>query len=273
MISDVSVVVPVHYDSNQAHVDDSLSSIFSQTLPPDEVIVVKDGSGENPDLNRCLRDWEQNESEVTVTEIEEKHTLGYALQTGLEEASNELIARMDSDDICRQNRFEKQLHHLESHPEVDVLGGYVEEFRDDPGSPHSLKKVPLSAEDVVRTSKYRCPVNHPTVMYRKSSVLSVGGYKDMNGLEDYDLWLRMLDDGCVVENLSEVLVSVRADESLYARRGGTEYFKKELNLFVESYRRGQISAVQLLANVVLRAPVRLVPNSIRERIYSRFLRS
>ena len=145
-------------------------------------------------------------------------------------AKHDIIARMDSDDICMINRFKLQLKFLEDNPDVDIVGGQMTEFVGTPDNIIGKRIVPCSNSEIYRYMKTRCALNHVTVMFRKQAVLNAGNYLDWFWNEDYYLWVRMMISKCRFANLPEVLVNVRSGEEQYARRGGIKYFKSEVGI-------------------------------------------
>ncbi len=119
---------------------------------------------------------------------------------------NELVARMDSDDIAYADRCEKQLAVFNTHPEVSICSGIVEEFTTDPNVVDAKRVPPETNAEIVEFAKKRNPFNHPCVMYKKSAVEAVGSYQDFYLLEDYYLWLRMLMAGYQGYNIQEPLL-------------------------------------------------------------------
>lgn len=148
---------------------------------------------------------------------------------------------MDSDDIALSDRFEKQMTFLENHPEVDALGGQIDEFINTPDNIVGSRVVPLTDAEIKEYLKSRCPMNLVTVMLKKESVEKVGGYIDWYCEEDYYLWVRMVETGMVFANLPDKLVNVRVGEEMYQRRGGTRYFNSEARLQKYMYKHGLIS--------------------------------
>ncbi|WP_255170878.1 glycosyltransferase [Natrononativus amylolyticus] len=254
------------------HVDAALESVFRQTYEPAELVVVKDGPLDGA-LDRVIETWaDEYPTVVTVLALEENRGLGTALQVGLEYCSYDLVARMDADDVAVPERLEKQVEFMLENPTVDVVGGYVAEFETNPERTNRVRTVPSSPHSVARQAPYKCPINHPTVMFRKRSVLAGGGYSEMRSMQDYELWMRLLDQGYTLANLPEVLVNARAGRGLIRRRGGLEYAKTEFDLQRTFRRRGYIGVPTFLVNVLSRIPLRLLPKRIRAAIYSRFLR-
>lgn len=252
----------------------ALQSMLEQTLPPDEIVLVCDGP-----LTEAL-DQVIGESahRLRVVRLPENRGLGYALAEGLSYCRNELVARMDTDDISVRERCAWQVAYLRVHPEVDVLSGTLAEFKGECQTAHeakehivSYKKVPVSDQEIKGYIKYRNPVNHPCVMFKKSKVLAAGGYQPCSFFEDYDLWVRMYLAGHTFANLTETLLYMRVDE-MYKRRGGARYGRAVVSFQTKLYRRGVISLPQYLSVTAARVVVSLLPDRLRGIVYSRRLR-
>ena len=249
----------------------AFNSIIHQTAPPNEIILVIDGpiSKELASLIESLR---KNES-LKIIKIPENKGLGNALRIGVENASNDLIARMDSDDISLSNRFELQLNYFLQHPYTDVLGGQVTEFIDTPDHIIGKRIVPLNNKEIYAYMKKRCAMNHPSVMFRKEAVINAGNYQDWFLNEDYYLWIRMMSNKCEFANLNQVLVNLRVSNGLYERRGGWSYFKSEAGIQVLLHKYHFISWFREIYNIFLRLIIQiLLPNRVRAFIYQTLLR-
>ena len=138
--------------------------------------------------------------------------------------------------------------------------------------PDTKTLLPLTHDEIVSFSKKRNPFRHMTVMFKKSAVLECGNYRDFLWFEDYDLWVRMIDNGCKVANLPDILVSVRADKDMFARRGGWKYLKQDIKFQKFLLDIKYITKKSFFMNLVIRTIVRLIPNSIRNKFYTVFLR-
>jgi len=136
---------------------------------------------------------------------------------------------MDSDDVSAPNRKAKQMAYMEQHPDCDVVGGQISEFIGEEDNVVGKRIVPCESTAVMAYLKSRCPLNHVSVMMRKKSVLKVGNYIDWHFNEDYYLWIRMAEAGCRFANLPDILVNVRVEKDMYARRGGIFVVKKNFN--------------------------------------------
>ncbi|EON77497.1 putative glycosyltransferase [Lunatimonas lonarensis] len=179
---------------------------------------------------------------------------------------------MDADDICHPSRFEKQVAFLDSHPEISVVGSWIAEFQDTLDNIVSYRKLPADPDELFSFAKRRCPLNHPTVMFRKDDVLAVGNYDPYANQQDYQLWARLLVNGYKFANIQESLLFMRISSALFKRRGGINYGKIEFAVQRDFLRIGFINRVEFVRNVSLRMFVRLMPNSLRKLFYKRLLR-
>lgn len=109
-------------------------------------------------------------------------------------------------------------------------------------------------------------------MYKKTTILALGNYQGVNGFEDYDLWIRLVQAGYHVDNLDEVLVYVRIGNNMIGRRSGFAYIRKEINFLYVQKCRHFISTIEFILLLLFRIPVRLLPKKILSSIYSNFLR-
>lgn len=271
MAEPFSVLLSVYKKEQPAYLRECLDSLFTQTLMPDEIVLVKDGPLTDG-LDRTIDEYVQLHPELKVVALPQNRGLGCALNEGLKHCSFSLVARMDTDDIAKPERFEKQIRVFAEHPEVDVCSAWIEEFYEDTSRVVSVKKLPELHPEILRYARKRCPVNHPATVFRKEKVLEAGGYPPIPMYEDYGLWVRMLARGCHFYNLPESVLYFRTSPDTFKRRGGWEYVKKEINLLNYMREIGFISTPVFCQNVAIRLVVRLMPNSIRGFIYKHLLR-
>jgi hypothetical protein len=151
------------------------------------------------------------------------------------------------------------------------LGSKIEDFSRMPGDLKQYRNVPLSSEKIQKNKVKRNPFNHMTVMYKKSIIQEVGGYKDMPGYEDYYLWMRLLKKYNGI-NVDKPLVFARIGNNMIKRRQGFEFFKKEIQFQNRLLKEDLISHTVFLKNIILRCFPRILPVSILTFIYSKFLR-
>lgn len=269
-----SVLLSVYNKENPSYLRESLHSIFNQSLQPTEVVLVEDGPL-NAGLYAVIKEFADVQHSLRILSLDKNVGLGLALKKGMEECKYEYIARMDSDDICFPNRFEKQMKYIEENPGIDVLGCWTQEFTTDKNGEKimlALKKFPRNPWDNFKYCTKRCPVEHPAVIFKKSAVLAAGGYQHCLLFEDYHLWARMFVNGAIFQNLQEPLLYFRTSVDAIKRRGGWKYAINELHTLREFQKIGFLSKMQLIYSIVVRFPVRIMPTSLRKLVYT-FLRS
>lgn len=264
----------VYYKERPEYLGRSIDSILSQTLFPDEIVIVKDGPI-TKELEDVIETYIlQYPGLFNLVSSEKNLGLGLALNLGLRHCKNELVVRMDTDDVALPFRCEKQVKEFESDPELSVLGGQISEFIEDETNIIGQRIVPLEHDAICRYLKARCPFNHMTVMFRKSHVLAAGNYQDWFWNEDYYLWIRMAQGQFRFRNLPDTLVNVRVGVDMYRRRGGIKYFKSEFELQKYMLETEVIGVQRFIVNVVLRLVVQVImPSRIRGVVFKRFART
>ena len=250
----------------------ALDSVLSNSVKPTEIVVVIDGPV--PDAIRTLlQDYAAKFPQIKLCPLAKNGGLGAALAHGLQQCSNELVARMDADDISLPDRFEKQLAYFATHPQIAVLGGWIQEVDSETLQPVAIREVPQTDIQIKQFLKNRSPFNHVTVMFKKSAVLAAGNYQHFHFLEDYYLWARMAAREAEFANLCDILLNFRVDSKMYGRRGGWIYFKNNLAMSRKLRELGLISLPTHLFNACIRFIVQvLMPNWLRGLFYKKALR-
>lgn len=266
MKTQFSVLMSLYDGVMPSHLRIALKSVFSQSWPPDEVIMMLDGPV-SPQLQEVLREFRRASFRVIPLE---KRGLAFALNKGLSLCSHDLIVRADSDDVNKPNRFETQVRFMISHPEIDCMSAWIDEFEQTTDNVKSIRTVPQTSEQIYSYGKMRCPMNHPCSIYRRHAVIKAGGYR--NFPEDYYLWVSMLMAGCRLYNIQESLLFYRTDSRMFRRRGGLRYAIAEFKLHREFARMGYTGYVRFILGEMVRFPVRIMPNGIRRIIYRLLLR-
>ena len=268
-----SVLMSVYEKEKPDFLKSAIDSILNQSIKPDEIVIVKDGKL-TKELDNVIDSYiEQNPNLFNIVELLENKGLGTALAIGVEQCKNEIIARMDTDDICVYNRFEKQLEIFRNNPNIALVGSCIDEFEGDIINKISVRTVPENNQDIISYAKTRNPFNHMTVMYKKSEVIKAGNYKPFLWNEDYYLWVRMIVDKNEFYNIQESLVQARAGNEMFERRGSFEYAKQDIKLQIEFYKLGFINKSQAISNSIKRSVVRVIPNKLRKLIYLKLLRN
>ncbi len=268
-----TVLMSVYKKDNPFYVKKAIESITkNQTLLPQEVIIIVDGPVKDNLLN-VIKSYETESTLYKIIWLKENRGLGNALRIGVEKASNEIIARMDSDDVAHPNRFEKQISFLKANPNCDLVGGQITEFIGDENNIVGTRQVPTANNEIYRWMRQRCPFNHMTVMFKKSKILETGNYIDWHYNEDYYLWIRMALASMTFANLPDTLVNVRVGEEMYKRRGGWAYFKSEKGIQDFMLKKKLISLPRYIFNVTIRFIVQVaIPNNIRGFIFQKLFR-
>lgn len=268
-----SVLMSVYHKEKPDHLRQSMESIFSQTVKTNDFVLVCDGPL-TKELDQVIEQMLEKEKDIlNVVKLEKNIGLGRALNEGMKHCKNELVARMDSDDIARSDRCEKQLSLFLQKPEIGICSGIVEEFSDSPEKIDARRILPEQHEHIIEFCKKRNPFNHPCVMYRKSEVLAAGEYQDFYLLEDYFLWIRMLLNGTKGYNIQEPLLWMRAGSDMYKRRAGWKYAVSQIMLFKFMQKNNFISFGSFAVSCVIRTCSSLAPNIFRLNLFVHFLRN
>jgi|APSaa5957512535_1039671.scaffolds.fasta_scaffold79703_2 glycosyltransferase involved in cell wall biosynthesis len=261
-----SVLMSVYKNDSPKYFNQAVASILNQSLMPNEIILVRDGIV-GRELNDTIQSFINNGIiKVKYVELENNVGLGLALSIGMKHVSYDYIARMDSDDISNYLRFETQIKYLIEHPDISVLGSYITEFDSKSGRRH-IKKVPINISAIRSYAKYRNPVNHVSVIFRKLDVIDSGGYESVISYEDYYLWLKMIFLGKKIKNIPVSLVDVRAGSDMITRRRGWFMLKNDLNFFCKAYKKRYISLQMYMINIFIRFLVRMAPPKFTSFFY------
>ena len=268
-----SVLMSVYYKERPEYLRQAMKSIFNQTVLTNDFVLICDGPL-TEELDAVINEFKHiYEDILNVYRIENNVGLGNALNLGISKCKNELVARMDSDDISRKERCEKQLKIFEKDESVDIVSGTIEEFVGDIANVRKSRILPENNNEILRFAKSRNPFNHPCIMYRKNKVIGSGSYRDFYLLEDYYLWLRMLNSGCKGYNIQEPLLWMRAGDDMYKRRSGLKYVKSQKKLFTYMKENGFINQFEFIKGVFIRTCSSLSPNFLRKYMYNNFLRN
>ena len=252
-------------------------SVYKNDNPKDVLTALRSISKDHgpipQELDKTISDFSKGYATLTLLRLEANQGHAVARQTAIETAACEWIAIMDSDDIARPDRFEKQLHFLAANPEVDILGGQIEEFIGSPDNIVGKREVPLQDNDIKHYLKARCPMNFVTIMAKKQVLENAGGIIDWYCEEDYYLWIRLALQNAVFANCPETLVDVRVGAEMYQRRGGWKYFKSERGIQRYMWKHHLISFPRYVYNVLGRFVVQvLMTNKVRSFVFQKLFR-
>lgn len=267
-----SVLMSLYKKEKPEYLVAAIDSMISQTVKPDEIVIVKDGPL-TPELENVLNEYTDKYPDLfNIVESKENIGLGRALNLGLENCKNELVARMDTDDISKPERCEKQLEKFENDSELSLLGSSVDEFYTSPEKIVSRRVVPTDSKEIYEFAKRRSAFNHPTVMYKKSAVMSVGGYSDLRRNQDVDLFGRMLFSGLKAENIEESLLYFRSNDDLAKRRKSWENTKSYISTIKNLRHIGYSSLADYLVVAIAQTGMYLMPVKLQHFVYKKFLR-
>ncbi len=258
-----SVLISIYYKENPKWLREAMDSVFAQTVLPTEIVLIKDGPL-TPELDSVLDEYIKEYPIFKIIQNEQNLGLGLSLHKGVEACSNEIIARMDTDDLLPIDRFEKQLIAIQSG--YDVVSCWSQIFIDNLDNTIAIKHRPEKHNDIVRLAHKRSPVCHAGAMYRRNAVIKAGNYENCPLNEDYHLWVRMIMTGSIFYNIQEVLYYVRTNQDQINRRGGIKFLKAELNAFRDFRRIGFYTKKDLVINSTIRIFTRLLPKALRKHI-------
>lgn len=251
--------------------DECMKSLLNQTVLPSEIVIVFDGPL-SPDMYSMVDDYyEANPGLIKLIRNKDNKGLGLALADGIPECTHELIARMDTDDVAREDRFEMQLQEFMKDPDLDICGSFIAEFDESPDRIIAKRSVPVGDSEIKRYQKRRDAFNHMTVMYKKTAVLSAGNYQDCPLMEDSLLWARMIMHGVKCKNIPDTLVYARIGKDMFERRGGFNYFLKYCRGRKAIKDTGFISTGDFLLTIMVQLTICLLPNRVRGFVFKKLL--
>ncbi|MCD9081936.1 glycosyltransferase [Acinetobacter baumannii] len=268
-----STLLSLYHKEKPEYLEKCFESLWDkQILKPNEIVLVLDGPI-GDELKACVQKLQLKiGSCLKIVALPQNVGLGKALNEGLKQCSYDWVFRMDTDDICTPDRFEKQVAFIRQNPDVVLFSGQVMEFDKDITDANVLKAVPITYEEIKEFAQKRCPFNHMTVAYKRDVILGLGGYQHHLFMEDYNLWLRVIGNNYKVANLPDVLLYARVGNGMHARRKGFQYIKSEKQLL--DLKKQLKLQNPLYANMLflVRSAFRLLPANLLGTIYNTFLR-
>ena len=269
-----SVLMPIYFKEKSEYFQSAIESILNQTLLPNEILIIEDGKIPDDLEKEVLKYKDKYPDIINILRLEKNIGIGKVRALAMEKCKYDYIAFADSDDISRNDRFEKQIKFLSEHPETDVLGSDITEFDGVPENIYSKRMLPSEHSQIYQFNKYRMGINNNTVILKRKSVLDAGNYGKLKAFEDYELYSRMLKKGYKFANIPECLVNMRAGAEMMNRRQGVKYFVTcELPCMNEMFKIGYINIFEYLRNIFLKFLLRVIPNWLRNWIYKKFLRN
>lgn len=272
MTNKYSVLMSVYQGEKPEFFKSSIKSMLEQTIKPDQIVIVKDGKL-TPHLESIVKKYVSYHPDTfTIVPLKENVGLGLALNEGLKRCRNELVARMDTDDISLSNRCELQLNEFNNNEDLSIVGTMIDEFDDNPQHIISSRVVPENHESILKFSKRRNPFNHPSVMYKKSTVLQCGGYGNYRRNQDFDLFVRMLNSGFIAKNIGKSLILFRANRDNSKRRKSWVKCKSNIQLMFKFWKKGYSSFFDFIFVSSVQLIVFLSPSWFFDWLSNTFLR-
>ncbi len=262
-----SVLMSLYKKEKPEYLRLALNSMLEQTVAPDEIVLVEDGPLTD-ELYAVLDEYPMLHRVKNETNL----GLGLALNVGLKECRNELVARMDTDDCSKPDRCEKQLARFEEKPYLAIVGSHIDEFVGDISNVVSQRVVPTSAEEIYNYAKKRSAFNHPAVMYSKTAVLENKGYADLKRNQDVDLFGRMQFAGYKAENIDEALLWFRSSDELAKRRKSWQNTWSYIATIRKFWKMGYASFADYAMVGIAQTGMYLMPIQVQNYIYKKFLR-
>ena len=269
----LSVLISVYKSEKPCYLDSSLESVIkNQTLKPNNVIIVEDGPL-TTGLYDVISKW-CNNPDVPITIIKNDVNMGLtkSLNRGLEYVNTDLVARMDSDDMARPNRFELQVKFFNENPNIDILGGAIHEI-DENGNDLCDRYYPLDHESVCKSICKANPIAHPTVMIRKRVFDSGLKYNErFRTNQDLALWFDCILAGYKLANLRNVILLCRCQSSVYNRRKKKKNLWREFYIYCDGiFRLNGIFTIKY-AYPIMRLCLKLLPTPIVKWAYNSRIR-
>ncbi|MDF0533022.1 glycosyltransferase [Shewanella sp. A32] len=272
MTKSIAVVMSIYREDRPEWLFASLNSLYEQTISDFDIFLQVDGSI-SPDLKKVVSDFELKYTNLFVEFFEENRGLAFQLNRAISRLSHngtyKFIARMDADDICFKNRFEKQLDFFSKNPTVAICGAGVIEFSEC-GSVFE-KRLPSHHEVLIKNIIRRCPFSHPTVMFNLSviNVSDIFYDEKLMNTQDYYLWVDLVAKNYIIGNCQDILLRFRKSSDFFSRRGFGKAKNDLLSRFYAMRKLHQISVVNIFFSIALFG-LRISPSFIKKFLYSRF---
>ena len=269
----ISAAMCVYAGDNEILFFNALESMLSQTMLPDEIVLIGDGPLIKPlydQIDKIKHKIHVNSinCDFIYIELDKNYGHGQARRVSIEKARGELVAICDADDLNHTNRFEIQSNYLKNNPSITIVGSHVLEKNFlSHDKEYSVRKVPISHEQILKYAPQRCPFNQMTVMFRRKDIISVGSYEDFYCNEDYFLWFKLIKANMNLANIDKILVTANLDSNSFDRRGGMQYFLSEVKIKRLFLKAGMLSYSSYLYNLVMRFVIQLIlPSFFRKLI-------
>ncbi len=268
----ITVLMSVYKNDKAEYLDLAVKSIWTdQTHKPDNIILIQDGPL-NAELYFIIKKWKLIiNHDILILHNEKNIGLTKSLNKGIQYVHTELIARMDSDDISAPDRFAKQLSYIEAHPEIDILGGYTQDFSD-VNPCRCIRKHPLSHNEIVKSVYKGSPLCHATVMMKTSIFKKIKYDERFSTSQDIALWFSAIISGFKIANIDVITYYIRCDDNFFIRRNKQKAIK-EWYIYRHGIKKiyGSLSVKQIYP--FMRFIFRMMPAKFIKWMYANKLRN
>ena len=263
-----SVLMTVYKKDNPEFAKVGIDSMLAQTHVTDDFVLVCDGEL-TEELNALINAYTEKYPEIfNVIRLPENVGLGAALRHGVPLCKNELVARMDDDDIALPERCAAEIEYLTDNPDCVLVSSHMNEFDTNPNEPIRVKKVPLGFENIKKYARRRNPFNHSAVMFRKSAILEAGNYSEMRTNQDVEFWVRLLNKGYRCENIDKILVNFRFDTNTLERRKEWKNSKLMIDVWKQFRKNKYCSYGDYLAVKWVQIAIYIMPKKLLNWVYN-----
>ena len=203
----LSVIMSVY--NNEDTLPLTINSVLNQTFKEFEFIIIDDFSMDSS--VEIIKEYQNKDSRIVFIQNESNQGLPKSLNKAIEKSHYEYIGRIDGDDICMLDRFEKQLKYINDNPHIDILGTEAI-LIDQAGNEVGSALMPETNDEIKKAIRYKNPMIHPSIVMKKGVLDSLHGYDEkLRKAQDLDLWARAIDAKKVFHNLQEPLIKYRVD--------------------------------------------------------------
>jgi len=259
----ITLLICVHVETKETDLKKTIQSIFNQTKIPKEIIILKNGPLQKGCVD-LIQKFLKLKKNILLIDLKKNEGLAKALNLGLAKSSYEFIGRLDPGDMVINERFLKQINFLSSNKKYSICGSFAfEKFK----NKKKLLRKPESNFDIYQNIKYRNPIIHSTVVFKRKDILDIGGYPVISRCQDYLLWIKCIENNLFFKNLSTPLIEVQLDLDMMNRRD-YNYFLNELFIYNYMLRKKIVSPLEYIIIVISRFTLRVLPKTIKLFLYN-----
>ena len=245
MKAETTVLISICDDTSALNLKECLGSICLQHSCRFCILIVADGVI-SPEVDAVLQKY-MNLLELDILALDKNYGLAFALNEGLKKINTEYVTRIDCDDIMQADRLSLQMRYLKAHPDVSAVGSHVRVVNPASNSFERNRIVPEKPEKAI-SSKYLNPMNHPSVTFRLSDILAVGGYPEFRKAQDRALWCKLMQHGYTLRNQNDYLTIMKSSGK---KARAWSYLRYEIQVAKYLYSIKFLTTFQLLANIML----------------------